>query len=121
MANVSYFRFGYEDKIKHMIIETEMSKVKAHSPIYCLNDWENGVITLDRIYLTSIYKFNNFQMSFHKDDDVMWKQTNTTSKMSWYNHMRHITMETYDNTGKGWYLRFDYDNEMSYKCILSII
>ena len=62
-----------------MIIETEISMLKAHSLIYCINDWENGVITLDRIYLTSIYKFNNFQMSFHNDDDVMWKQTNTTS------------------------------------------
>ena len=30
-------------------------------------------------------------------------------------------MEKYDNNGKGWYFRFDYDNNMSYKYISSII
>ena len=29
--------------------------------------------------------------------------------------------EKYDNTGKGGYLRFDDDNEMDYKYILSIM
>ena len=32
----------------------------------------------------------------------------------------HTTTEKYDNNGKDWYLRFDYDNNMSYKYILSI-
>ena len=26
----------------------------------------------------------------------------------------------YDNNGKSWYFRFDYDNKMGYKYILSI-
>ena len=39
----------------------------------------------------------------------------------WYNkHLKHTTTEKYDNNGKGWYLRFDDDNNMSYKYILSI-
>ena len=29
-------------------------------------------------------------------------------------------MEKYDNNGKGWYFRFDVDNNMSYKYILPI-
>ena len=29
-------------------------------------------------------------------------------------------MEKYDNNGKGWYFRFDDNNYMSYKYILSI-
>ena len=29
-----------------------------------------------------------------------------------------MTTEKYDNNGKGWYLRFDDDNNMSYKYIL---
>ena len=34
----------------------------------------------------------------------------------WYNkHLRHTTTEKYDNNGKGWYFRFDDDNNMSYK------
>ena len=43
-----------------------------------------------------------------------------TDSMSEYNNLRHRTMEWYDNNGKGWYLRFDDENEMSYKYILSI-
>ena len=35
-------------------------------------------------------------------------------------HLRHITTEKYENNGKGGYLRFDYDNNMSYRYILSI-
>ena len=30
------------------------------------------------------------------------------------------TYGKYDSNGKGWYFRFDYDNKMSYKYILSI-
>ena len=29
-------------------------------------------------------------------------------------------MDKYDNNGKGWYFRFDDENNMSYKYILSI-
>ena len=29
-------------------------------------------------------------------------------------------MEKYDNNGQDWYSRFDYDNNMSYRYILSI-
>ena len=39
----------------------------------------------------------------------------------WCNkHLRHTTMEKYDNNGKGWYIRYDDNNNMSYKCMLSI-
>ena len=39
----------------------------------------------------------------------------------WCNkRLRHTTAEKYDNNGKGWYFRFDDDNNMSYKYILSI-
>ena len=31
-----------------------------------------------------------------------------------------MTTEEYDNNGKGWYFRFNDDNNMSYKWILSI-
>ena len=36
------------------------------------------------------------------------------------NHLRHTTTETYDNNGKGGHFRFDDDNNMSYRYILSI-
>ena len=35
-------------------------------------------------------------------------------------HLRHTTTKKYDNNGKGGYFRFDYDNYMSYRYILSI-
>ena len=39
----------------------------------------------------------------------------------WCNkHLRHTTTEKYDNNGKGGYFRFDDDNNMSYRYILSI-
>ena len=38
-----------------------------------------------------------------------------------YNHLRHTTTIKYDNNGKGWYFRFDGENKMSYRYILSII
>ena len=39
----------------------------------------------------------------------------------WCNkHLRHTTTKKYDNNGKGWYFRFDDDNNMSYEYILSI-
>ena len=39
----------------------------------------------------------------------------------WCNkHLRHATTEKYDNNGKGGYFRFDDDNNISYKHILSI-
>ena len=39
----------------------------------------------------------------------------------WCNkHLRHTTMEKYDNNGKGGYFRFDDDNNMSYRSTLSI-
>ena len=39
----------------------------------------------------------------------------------WCNkHLRHTATEKYDNNVKGGYFRFDDDNNMSYRCILSI-
>ena len=39
----------------------------------------------------------------------------------WCNkHLRHTTTEKYGNHGKGRYFRFDYDNNMSYRYIISI-
>ena len=36
----------------------------------------------------------------------------------WCNkHLRHTTTEKYDNNGKGWYIRVDDDNNISYKYI----
>ena len=35
-------------------------------------------------------------------------------------HLRHTTNEEYDNNGKGGYFRFNDDNNMSYRYILSI-
>ena len=37
-----------------------------------------------------------------------------------YKHLRHTPTEKYDNNGKGGYFRFDDDNNMSYRYILSI-
>ena len=34
---------------------------------------------------------------------------------------RHTAAEKYDNKGKDWYFRFDNDDKLSYKYILSII
>ena len=43
------------------------------------------------------------------------------SNRIWYDkHLRHTTTEKYDNNGKGGYFRFDDDNNMSYRYILSI-
>ena len=39
----------------------------------------------------------------------------------WYNkNLRHTTTEKYDTNEKGGYFRFYHDNNMSYRCILSI-
>ena len=39
----------------------------------------------------------------------------------WCNkHLRHIATEKYENNGTGGYFRFDDDNNMSYRYILSI-
>ena len=39
----------------------------------------------------------------------------------WCNkHLRHTTTEKYDNNGKGWYFRFNDDNNMSYNHIQGI-
>ena len=43
-----------------------------------------------------------------------------TDSIWWYSHLRHTTTGKYDNNGKGWYFRFDDDNKMIYKYILSI-
>ena len=37
-----------------------------------------------------------------------------------YKHLRYTATEKYDNNGKGRYFRFDDDNNMSYKYIISI-
>ena len=43
------------------------------------------------------------------------------SNRIWCNkHLRPTTTEKYDNNGKGGHLRFDDDNKMSYRYILSI-
>ena len=43
------------------------------------------------------------------------------SNRIWRNeHLRHTTTEKYDNNEKGGYFRFDDDNNMSYRYILSI-
>ena len=45
----------------------------------------------------------------------------TISDRTWCNkHLRHTTTEKYENNGKGGYFRFDDDNNMSYRYILSI-
>ena len=35
-------------------------------------------------------------------------------------HLRHTATEKYDNNGKGGYFRFDDDNNISYRYILSV-
>ena len=37
-----------------------------------------------------------------------------------YKHLRHTTTEKYDNNGKGGYFRYDDDNNMSYRYIISV-
>ena len=45
----------------------------------------------------------------------------TISDRIWCNkHRRYTTTEKYEDNGKGGYFRFDDDNNMSYRCILSI-
>ena len=45
----------------------------------------------------------------------------TISDRTWCNkHLRHTTTEKYEKNGKGGYFRFDVDNNMSYRYILSI-
>ena len=34
--------------------------------------------------------------------------------------VRHTTTEKYENNGKGWYFRYDDDNNMGFRYILSI-
>ena len=46
--------------------------------------------------------------------------TYETDSVRWYDHLRHTTMEKFDNNGKGWYFRFDCDNKICYKYNLSI-
>ena len=43
-----------------------------------------------------------------------------SNRISCKKHLRHTTTEKYDNSGKGGYFRFDDDNNMSYRYILSI-
>ena len=40
-----------------------------------------------------------------------------TASIFWDKHLRHTTMEKYNNIGKVWYFRFDDDDKMSYKYI----
>ena len=35
-----------------------------------------------------------------------------TNSILWYNHLKHMTTEKYDNNGTAWYFRFDDDNEL---------
>ena len=44
----------------------------------------------------------------------------TSDRLCCNKHLRHTTTEKYDNNGKGGYFRFDDDNNMSYRYILSI-
>ena len=40
-----------------------------------------------------------------------------TASIFWDKHLRHTTMEKYNNIGKVWYFRFVDDDKMSYKYI----
>ena len=43
-----------------------------------------------------------------------------SDRISCNKHLRHTTTGKYDNNGKGEYFRFDDDNNMSYRYILSV-
>ena len=60
---------------------------------------------------TILIKTNSrFSRNVYKISDRIWCNT----------HLRHTTTEKYENNGKGGYFRFDDDNKMSYRYILSI-
>ena len=49
------------------------------------------------------------------------RNVNVISDRAWCNkNLRHTATEKYDNNGKGGYFRFDVDDNMSYRYILSI-
>ena len=49
------------------------------------------------------------------------RNVNAISDRTWCNkNLRHTTKEKYDNNGKGGYFRFDVDDNMCYRYILSI-
>ena len=56
-----------------------------------------------------------------KTNSRLARNVYAVSDIIWCNkHLRHTTTEKYDNNRKGGYFRFDYDNNMSYRYIISI-
>ena len=56
-----------------------------------------------------------------KTDSWFTQNVYAINNIIWCNkHLRHTTTEKYDNNGKGGYFRYDDDNNMSYRYILSI-
>ena len=53
---------------------------------------------------------SRFSRNVYAINDRIWRNR----------HLRHTATEKYDNSGKGEYFRFDDDNNMSYRYILSI-
>ena len=64
------------------IITREMSKLKTHSPTYCIMDkWENMPYlthTLDKIYLTGILWVQCHQISLHNETNTILKPNHCT-------------------------------------------
>ena len=56
-----------------------------------------------------------------KENSRFSRNLNAIRDRIWCNkHLRRTTTEKYDNNGNGGYVRFDDDNNMSYRYIISI-
>ena len=125
----------------------EEGKQQTHSPTYCIMDfimdnWEN---MLNLTHTMMIMKWCTVQTNEYYLQGKMYPTICTHHKVHnnneikfpvfpericwiwhycdriWCNkHLRHTATERYDNNGKGGYFRFDDDNNMSFRYILSI-
>ena len=59
--------------------------------------------------------------AIYNTNECIYNNVYSISDRIWWNkHLRHTTTEKYENYGKGGYFRFDDDNNMSYRYILSV-
>ena len=78
MGNSSFFRFGDDNKTKHIYspnFTRYMGKLKTYSPTYYIMDNGENMLnytrTLDIIYLTGILYVQCLQIRLHNDDNTI--------------------------------------------------
>ena len=68
----------------------------------------------------NIFTHHKLHNDNEKNSRLSLNEYAISDRISCNKHLRHTTMEKYDNDGKGGYFQFDDDNNMSYRYIFSI-